>query len=116
MILDFIKKQYNYLLQRLKEAKKEDEERAKPKCLFCYTTSNLLREGEYHNIGVYSGFMYYDYHEKCLLKILENPKEFGHKAVDKALHINYLIEVRLKAENKRKEDTKKAVKRIKGDE
>ena len=63
----------------------------KPKCVFCDRKNGFFHS--VHAYGIYGelGERLY-YHPECLSMVEMDPEKFGHKMVDKALHLNELKE------------------------
>ncbi len=61
----------------------------KIKCYFCGSKDGLLHSVHEHGIYGEAGKRLF-YHDQCLKIIEVDPEKFGHKLIDKALHIHEL--------------------------
>lgn len=70
------------------------------KCVFCKIAENTEWVEDY---GIYAGVFDGDwFHKDCLRKVVCKPEKYSHNIVDRALHIIERIEIRKRANERRK--------------
>lgn len=82
----------------------------KKKCGFCGATTDPLHYIE--EAGIYLEAYYY-YHTDCLDEVIADPEAHGHRKIDLALHIIYLINLAATEKARKKERLIENIKKLK---